>query len=452
MLNCVYLYIGNPNQIQSSSVLTTRHLLMLNACPGKIVTVMKHDLPHPPVIVLYLLFITLFYSTNCYAQKFELEGKRKKYTISFKTAQNLIIIPLYINGKGPYNFLLDTGVGQMIITDTAFLKHYQLKKFSTIRVQGYGFGESVDAILSRDVNASLGKATINKIPTAIFTEDVFNLSSYLGIRIYGILGYYFFNSFKVKINYEKNTITMYRPGTPVKIKGEKVPLEIRNAKPYIQTEIETPEQGKIKLDMLLDNGSSHPMTLEALNQSAFPLPKNNIAANLGVGINGIISGSIARVSKLKIGAYNFDNVLTGFPAYNKEISQLEGNIRNGSIGADILKHFIVTFDYENEAIYLKKNHSGQIKFEHDMAGMEIYVVENNVRRYYIGRIEPDSPAEKAGLHPDDEILSVDLKNMAYYDLSELTELFKSKDGRLMIIEVLRGKDRYFILLRLKRRI
>ncbi len=413
---------------------------------------MKHDIPKSPVIILYLLLCTLLYLPDCYAQKFELDGKRKKYTIGFKTVQNLIIIPIYINGKGPYNFLLDTGVGQMIITDTSFLKHYQLKKFSTIKVQGYGFGESVDAILTRDVNVRMGKATINKIPTAIFTEDVFNLSGYLGVHIYGILGYYFFNSFKVKVNYGKNTITMYRPGIPVKIKGDRIPIEIRNAKPYIQAEIETQEHGKVKLDMLLDNGSSHPMTLEALNQAAFPLPQNHIAANLGVGINGIISGSIARITKLKIGAHSFENVLTGFPAYNKEIAQLEGNNRNGSIGADILRHFTVTFDYENEAIYLKKNHSGKPTFEHDMAGMEIYVVENGVRKYYIGRIEPDSPAEKAGIHPDDEILSVDLKNMTYYDLSGLTELFKSKDGKLTIIEVLRGKEKHFILLRLKRRI
>lgn len=413
---------------------------------------MKYDIQTTPVIILYFLFIAVLYSSNSYGQKFELDGKRKKYTIAFKTAQNLIIIPVYIDGKGPYNFLLDTGVGQMIITDTTFLKHYQLKKFSTVNVQGYGFGESVEAILTRDVNASVGKARINKIPTAIFTEDVFNLSSYLGIRIYGILGYYFFNSFQVRINYGKNTITMYRPGTAVKVKGERIPIEIRNAKPYIQAEIETQEHGKLKLDMLLDNGSSHPMTLESLNQEAFPIPKHSIAANLGVGINGIISGSVARIDKLKIGTQNFTNVLTGFPAYNKEILQLEGNSRNGSIGADILKHYTVTFDYENEALYLKKIHAGQIKFEHDMAGMEIYMIDNKVRRLYIGRIEPDSPAEKAGLQPDDEILSVDLKNMAYYDLSDLTELFKSQDSRQIILEVLRGKDRYFILLRLKRRI
>ena len=414
---------------------------------------MKTYALHIIFTVIDIFFLSILYPSAGNSQTFQFEGNRTKQTISFKIAQNLIIIPVYIDGKGPYNFLLDTGVGQMIITDTSFLRNYNIKKFQKVKVQGYGLGESIEAILTRDLEIRVGKATISHMPAAIFTQDIFNLSNYLGVRIYGILGYYFFNSFLVKINYSRNSLTMYKPGSTVKIKGKKIPIEIRNTKPYITAELQTKGLGNINLDMLIDNGSSHPMTLETFEKNPFPLPENKISANLGVGINGIINGSIGRVDKIKIGDFEFNNVLVGFPEFNKKIALMEGNNRNGSIGADILKHFTVTFDYLNGFIYLKKNYTTDPTFEHDMSGLEVYVIEKNkTDRYFIGRIESGSPGEEAGLKTDDEIAGIDFRPAQAYKLSDLTELFKSNDGRKMILEIIRGKERFLMFLQLKRRI
>ena len=42
-------------------------------------------------------------------------------TIKFKTASNLIIIPVTINGSDTLNFILDTGVRYPIITELPFI-------------------------------------------------------------------------------------------------------------------------------------------------------------------------------------------------------------------------------------------------------------------------------------------------------------------------------------------
>lgn len=373
--------------------------------------------------------------------------------MNFKTAQNLIIVPVYINGKGPYNFLLDTGVSQMVITDTTFLKDYQVKNYQTVKVRGYGLGENINAILTNDMTVRVGKTQMNNVPTAIFTEDIFNLSSYLGVRIYGILGYYFFNSFKVKINYSRSRITCYDPNIKLKIKGDTIPILLRNSKPYITAKIKNADSSALSVDMLVDNGSSHPMSLESLNNAPYPLPSPIIEANLGVGINGVINGHMGRVSSLKIGTHEFHDVLSGFPEFNKDVVRIEGMNRNGSIGADILRHFVVTFDYQNNVMYLQKAYQDEPKFDHDMSGMEIYISDiTKTNRFYIARIEKGSPAEEAGLLPDDEILSVDFKSMAYYELSDLTEIMKSKDGKSILLEVSRNKNIHITVLKLRRRI
>ena len=386
------------------------------------------------------------------AQAFKFAGNTKKQDIPFQLIKNLIIIPLYINGLGPYNFLLDTGVTQTIITDTTFVKRLNLKNYNMIKVQGYGFGTEVEALFTRELSITVGKATINNVPTAIFKRDIFDLSSYLGIPIHGIIGYYFFNSFIVKINYKGNKLTIYAPESATSRKGTMIPLEILNAKPYIKAEITTDSLPKTEVDLLVDNGSSHPMLLESYQKESFPLPKTTIPANLGVGINGVVNGSLGRINALKIANFTFTDVLSGFPEFNARRAPLEGVSRNGSLGADILRRFIVTFDYPNKAMYLKKSGSYKGKFEHDMSGLEIYVVTKNKNYYVIGRIEEGSPAEEVGLEVNDQILRIDFKDAGIYTLSEISEIFKERDGRRVFLEVLRKNERIFVLLKLKKRI
>ncbi|QNK62953.1 aspartyl protease family protein [Pedobacter sp. PAMC26386] len=398
------------------------------------------------------IILFLSYTTNLYAQQFEFSGTRQKQTISFTLVKNLIVIPLYINGKGPYNFLLDTGVAQMIITDTTFLKEFDLKNGQTVKVQGYGFGDNIEAILTRNITAKVGKATIKNIPTAIFKKDIFDLSSYLGIKIYGILGYYFFNSFIVRVNYSGNRLTFYTPKAKIEPKGVRIPIQISSGKPYLTTQIETDAMGKINVDLLIDNGSSHPLMMEAIDEKPFPLPSPVIPANLGVGINGIINGSMGRIPKLTLGTYTFDNVLTGFPEFNIERIALEGKSRNGSLGSDILRNFLVTFDYKEEALYLKRNNNHPPIFEHDMSGLEIYVIQGIKDRFYIGRIESGSPGEETGLQSNDEIIGINFNGVLHYTLNDLTELFKEHDGKQILLEILRGSDKHLYLLKLKKRI
>lgn len=400
-------------------------------------------------VILYLLFVI---APPVYAQKFEFSGKRKKQSIPFTLVKNLIIIPLYINGKGPYNFLLDTGVAQMIITDTTFLENLDLKRAQTVKVQGYGFGDNIEAVLTRNINARIGRATIKNIPTAIFKKDIFDLSNYLGIKIHGILGYYFFNSFTVKINYYTNKLTFYNPDTKLEHKGTTIPIQITGGKPYLTTQIQTSELGTLDVDLLIDNGSSHPLMMESLHDKPFPLPIKTIPANLGVGINGIINGSMGRIGAIKLGTYTFNEVLTGFPEYNIERSTMEGRPRNGSLGSDILRHFVVTFDYTGGFLYLKKNNNDIPKFEHDMSGLEIYVIQGIKDRYYIGRIEVGSPAEEAGLRENDEITAINFASVIHYKLNDLTEMLKDRNGKQLLIEIYRGNDKHVVLLRLKKRI
>ncbi|TKC12635.1 peptide-binding protein [Pedobacter polaris] len=407
---------------------------------------------HSLTIILVLLIAQICVANIACAQTFSFEGNRKKSFVNFQLIKNLIIIPLYINGKGPYNFILDTGVGPLIITEPALMDTLELKNLRTTKIYGVGEGGEIPAFLTSELSVTIKEATIQHIPTAILKEDVFNLSSYVGKKIHGIIGYYFFNSFVVKISYSTQRIVFSSPLEKARKRGVKFPLEIQNKKPYIIVDMVTPQQKNIKAKLIIDCGASHALSMEALDGAAFPLPDSIITANLGIGLSGPISGHVGRIPLLKLGKFSFKNIISGFPSFESVAAKIGYGIQDGNLGAEFLRRFDATYDYQNAAIYLKPNQGYRADFDHDMSGIEVYIDPNNSKRYFIGRIEKGSPADKAGFLEQDEIISLDFKWVLLYSLEEITNLFKSDDGKTVVVEIIRGDKNIVKLLKLKRRV
>ncbi|UKT63489.1 aspartyl protease family protein [Pedobacter mucosus] len=392
----------------------------------------------------------LIFSTG-FSQEFYFPGKQQKQSIAFKCIKNLIIIPVLVNGKGPYDFVLDTGVGPMIITDPSIIGSLDFSTLRKIKVSGLGI-EVVEAYISQNISAEIGRAKIDRIPTAILKEDLFNLSGHLGIRVYGLIGYNFFNSFMVDIRYSENKIVFRNYDSKIKYRGSKIPIQIDNQKPYVLADIELPELGKVQGKFLMDTGASHALSLEMFGGGEFPLPQKKIKANLGMSLSGQIKGYVGRISKFYIGKFVFKDIISGFPDYETIAKKIDLNVRNGNLGAEILRKFNIQFNYKEEFMYIKPNSGSKLPFEHDMVGMVIYLDQGEYKHFIIGEIDENSPAERAGLCTFDEIIGVNFRSIDTYTLNDLTELFKSKADRSIIFEIYRDKKVIFKVVRLEKRI
>jgi hypothetical protein len=399
-----------------------------------------------------MLLVQVCSAISVQAQQFYFKGKRSKDALRFTLVKNLVIIPLYLNNQGPFNFILDTGVGPLIITDPALMDSIGIKPVRSIKISGLGKGNEIDAFVSNDVAAKVGNAYIDNIPTAILKKDIFGLSNYLGTKIYGLLGYYFFKSFVVQLRYSGKRMLFMEPWSKYKVKGERIPIELNGYKPYINIDIETQEFGKLKLKTLVDNGASHAISLERLNENPFPTPVSSIAANLGVGMSGPIDGNIGRISALTIGSFTLKNVLASYPKYDDVAAKVILKDRNGNLGADVLSRFNITFDYDDNSMYLKKNGQFNRQFEHDMSGIEIYLQEEKVRHYFVSRIEPGSPAQDAGIMVDDEILTINFSPTAGFRLDDINNMLKSAHGKTIILTVVRNNELLIKVFKLKQRI
>lgn len=406
------------------------------------------------MIRLLLMTVTLSAAAAplVYGQHFTFDGSRKKESMNFLMIKNLIIVPLYVNGKGPYNFILDTGVNPLIITDISILDQLDLKTLRTTKLGGLGEGNDLEAYLTEQIYVRMGSASMNNMPTAILKKDIFDLSSYVGIPIYGLVGYYFFNSFTVKIKYPAKRLTYYLPEVKVKMKGERIPLEMINNKPYVQLYISMDEQEKREVKMIMDIGASHAVSLESYEGKPFDLPRNTIKANLGVGFAGLISGHIGRLTSVQFGSKVYKNVLSSFPDFVQAGAKTNVLVRNGNIGSNLLRHFDLTIDYINGSMYVKPNSFSKATFEHDMSGMEVYLRRGEIDGYFVGRIEPESPAAEAGILSNDQLMSMNFKSIDEYSLDEIDQLLKAGEGKRVILQLARADKMLFKILILKRRI
>lgn len=402
---------------------------------------------------LALVFFLIVQHT--FAQTFLLPEGQKKEIMPFKLIKNLIIVPVYINESGPYNFVLDSGVGILLISDYQVSERLKLENLRNIKIAGLGNNPDLDAFVSAPLNLRLGNAQGNYIPAAILKKDVFNLSEYAGMPIHGLLGYEFFNSFSVRINYEDELLTIYPPSEEfVPRKGYKIPISIEQRKPYLEAKIVLNDGSFRTVKLIIDTGAGHPLSLENENGKPFPIPDENISGNLGVGLAGPISGYLGRIRSIELEKFRLNRVISAFPNYEDVASKVSPNSRNGNMGNQLLKRFRVVFDYHRNCLYLRPSRYFKEKFEHDMSGLELLSAGPDFKRVLISRVAADSPAELLGLEAGDEIISVNFKPITDFTVNELDNLFKSGDDRSYLLSILpkNSTKTKKILFTLKRRI
>ncbi|EOR93476.1 hypothetical protein ADIARSV_3361 [Arcticibacter svalbardensis MN12-7] len=403
-----------------------------------------------------LLMLLIFYleSRIACAQEFHFLNKRKQQTLEFKLVKNLIVIPVKINQKGPYNFLLDTGIGMCLITNPSLIDTLNLTNLGSIRITGFGQGNELRASIASKISMQIGRTQTDSIPAIILNQDLLELSETLGIPIHGLIGYDFFNSFIVEIRYSTQRLILhpFEQG----FKGKKhtfIPISLEDKKPYVLVAMKSDNGTTIPLKLIIDTGAGHAISLESYKGKSFLLPPKNIKANLGVGLLGPINGHIARIKELKISKFTLTDVVSSFPEYTETVKGFVFPNRNGNLGNPVLKKFQVTFDYSRKGIYLKPSSHFKEPFEHDMSGLELISIGPDFKRIFISRVEPLSAGEDVGLRTEDEILSIDFKPVREIGLEEINALFSSKDNRSFILNILsKGTDNRYIILKLKKRI
>lgn len=394
-----------------------------------------------------------------------------KVVIPFKLINNLIFIPINVNGA-ELTFLLDTGVAETTIFSLEN-KELRLSPLEKMRFSGLGGSASIEGFKSDHNLGKIGKNFRNDSFTLfIILDQDFNISSHVGIPVNGIIGYHFFKNHPVVIDYASKKITVYKDGELFRKKIKKfteLPISIERNKPYIFADVEMTNERK-NSKLLIDLGNSDAIWLFPTLIKNFVYNRPNIDDFLGRGFNGDIYGKRSRIHNFYLGDFKFEKPLTAMPdEFSIQHVSLVGE-RKGSIGGDILRRFTAAFDYSNQKIYLKKNGNYNDPFHFNMSGLDfqqdgmqwekdmvnleskkkdntgtgVEVINNSLQYKFvlkplfsIAGVRKGSPAEKAGLKKGDQLISINGRKTADMTLQKIMEMMKSEEGKIINMLIVR---------------
>ena len=245
------------------------------------------------------------------------------------------VLELYVNGKGPFKFIFDTGkMGEELATDKSVTGQFDFKVVDSLRM-GDPSGQ-LDVILPvvQMPEVAIGRLKFNSINATV------NPRGMPGVN--GIVGLAFFKDYLVTLDLSKNKMILTRGELPVADGTVIIPYENMMGIPKIKLTL-----GGITADAHIDCGNA---------RAGIVIPQS-LADRLTFNGTPVFSG-MARTpfnevqmmqgqmkGKMVLGPYSFDNPSLSFPAF--------GNFVN--LGDQFLRQFILTFDQKNLRIKILKS-------------------------------------------------------------------------------------------------
>lgn len=161
-----------------------------------------------------------------------------------------IVVPVRINERGPYQFLLDTGAAVTMI-DEAVARRIPLKPMATISLTT--ITGVVRIPLAPVESLSLGDGIVNQMKVVFC--DLSNIYSF-NAGIHGVLAQDFLSNFNFLINRKEKTIRFEKGGElQSALVGRRIPAERRQSKSYLVVASEGVAAEPLRF--LLDSGSPY---------------------------------------------------------------------------------------------------------------------------------------------------------------------------------------------------
>lgn len=434
------------------------------------------------------VFLLVLLSTTTYSQSgFNFYGSNQKVaSVRFQLINNLIVIPLDVNGQ-KLSFILDSGVDKTIFFNLSEVDSLKLNSIKKITLQGLGSGEPLEALLSQKNNMKIDNYKSSNQDIYVILKDKFDVSGRMGVTIHGIIGQRLLKNAIVYVNYVTKRIKFYNPKYFEYSKCRKCetfPLEFFRNKPYINTKVQLDTIGNKLTDvkLLIDTGGSGAVWLFENSKKEIKTPINYFRDILGEGLSGTIYGNKSRIKNIVFGKYVIKNPTVSFLDSTSTLFARKFKKRNGSVGGNILKRFKLWIDYPNKKITFKKNGSFRGGFEYNMTGLDVvyngkvlvreeeskniiaFDIESKTTSdntvsfvhnytykfkpsYKINNVLPGSPAEKAGLLKGDILHKVNGVPVYQYSLRQLMNRFQ--DGHNKRIKIVVERNYQFLNFRFR---
>ena len=380
-------------------------------------------------------------------------GQRTAAQVRFEYEDGRFYVPVraVVRGKAVDLgwFVLDTGAAGVGM-DAEVARRIGLAVKPTDAQTGAGAGASAaglaDGIPLHVDGVALTPASILVLPL----DSLLAPSS--GRHVAGIVGTQFFHEHTVEIDRSRNLLAVDPPhadtGADLPPAGRHaIPFSLDSGLPTIVATLAVPgaDSAATSLRLVVDLGAKAPLLLTEpllarLGGESRLGPR--VLASLGAGAGGETRYYFTGVRDLRLGPEHApvaDTLVAGFSA----LGTLRSTDYEGLLGAPLLDHFAVLFDFARGRLWIAPRRDGLAApvplAAFDRAGLFLVARwERGVQHLVVRRVVAGSPAAEAQIAEGDEVTSVDGQGAATLKLSALRIALKDRHARPVRLGIRRG--------------
>jgi len=259
----------------------------------------------------------------------------------------MILLPVEVNGEGPFEFILDTGAGTSLLSS-------ELGQKLGIKIlgskEGQGAGGAVSVSLATVRSLAVASAKLDNVDVGLV--DLSHIGLTIGAKIEGDLGYNFLKHFRITVDYRKEEIRF----------DDSKGLEFAG-KPAAITEIALrlagPAQPLILADVCANGRGPFQFAIDTGTSTTAITPE--LAKQLGVVSSpiGAVATGRAQVDvtagvlpSFQVGAARIADLPVIVADFFAGLSQALGVKLDGIVGYNFLSNYKIALDYPNETLSL----------------------------------------------------------------------------------------------------
>ncbi len=348
--------------------------------------------------------------------------------LPFEIWNNHCYVEVTLNDNRRHTFIFDSGAAGAAV-NSRLTDSLPLKPLAQIEAHGVGGAQQSPAYLLEKLE--LGGLVFTDLP--VFGIDLGAIESASGRTIDGIIGYDVLGRCIASVDYDASTLTLYnRDSAPREYWGHACDLMIDFRLPYVEAVVNDSIAGRFRID----TGSASSIDFNApfvKTHALLDADRSGYREMKSIGIGGGSAGLIGILPSLDLCGYDLDSLTVSYSL--AETGIFAGERTAGNIGAGVLKRFRVTFDYENEKLYLAPSERYELlNSVRNMLGISL---TSSADTLVVDRVVPQSPADGL-LDSGDRLLSLNETSLVGMVRPEAERMMTGSRGEQVTLQVLRA--------------
>ena len=241
-------------------------------------------------------------------------------------AQPLILLPVRVNDRGPFDFILDTGAGTSLLS-SELAKQLETKVIGS--KEGQSAGGKVSVSLAKVESLAVGETKLHDVD----------------------LGYNFLKHFRVTIDYRDCEIRFDDP--------KRVESFGRSAKTEVPIRLASPAKPLILVDVHANGRGPFQFAIDTGTSTTAIAPE--LAKQLGIEgspVGPVTTGGapvdvrVGNIESFQLGGAKIDNMAAVIADFFTMLNAAIGAKLDGIVGYNFLRNYKVVIDYPGETLTL----------------------------------------------------------------------------------------------------